>query len=652
MNRTIRAAMGVTFVLIIVFCAVIISQNIGRAWKIDVTGQKLYTLSDGSRAILGKLNQPIKIKLYYAKTAAMKGPDQIRFFNNYYQFVRSLLDEYVRAAKGMVELEVIDPRPFSDEEMDAMRYGLKKFSITQEENFFFGLVVQTQFGVEKSIPIFSPNRQKFVEYDISYLIDSAITRKKTKIGVLSSLPIMGDDLSGYMAQMMLMQGQKPKPAWMFIDHLKSKYEVKTIATDTDGINDIDILLVIHPRELKDETIFAIDQFILKGGRTIICVDPYCMAASANQKPMMGQQPPQNQSSNLAVLLHEWGLNMPQLMFAGDRNLAIVAALGNQRAEPIIGFLELEPGCFAVDDPVTAQLNQVRVVFAGVLEEIQAGDTDTKITKTPLLMTTNRGNKWKVDNVLELRMPRPSELMKKFTDGTEPVTMGYLVTGLLSSAFPDGIKVEAEQPEGDKKDGTETEKKTITGLKQAQQDCAVVVLSDVDFLYDQVAYNKTLFGNTVVGDNSAVIFNAIECLSGSGDLISIRSRGNFDRPFLVVDEIERQAERETAEEEAKINAEIAGFEKELQDIFSSAKAGEEELIESAIMQKKKQVELNMHLARQQLREVNKKSRQKTEQLGIKLRFANMFPAPFAVLVVAMGLGIYRSVRKRHYKKSNR
>ena len=147
MSRTIRAIVGAGLVLVIVFSAISITQNIGTSLKLDITDQQLYTLSDGTKSILGKLNQPITAKLYYAKTAALKGPDQIRFFNNYYQFVRALLEEYVSVSNGMVELEIVDPRPFSDEEAQAMKYGLRRFPITEEESFFFGLVVQTQFGV-------------------------------------------------------------------------------------------------------------------------------------------------------------------------------------------------------------------------------------------------------------------------------------------------------------------------------------------------------------------------------------------------------------------------------------------------------------------------------------------------------------------------
>ena len=263
------------------------------------------------------------MKLYYAKTAALKGSDQIRYFNDYYYFVKALLEEYAAVGKGMVELEVIDPRPFSDEEADAIRNGLRRFTITEEEGFFFGLVVQTQFGVDKVIDFFSPQRQNFVEYDISYLIDTAITREKKRVGILSSLSVMGDDVSGYMAQMMRMQGQQPKPAWSIVRHMEQMYEVSSVEPEVDEITDVDILMVIHPKELSDKTLFAIDQFVLKGGRTIVFVDPYCYLDQPDPRQMqMGQVT--NPSSEFDKLLGAWGLELPKNTFAGDRKLSVTA----------------------------------------------------------------------------------------------------------------------------------------------------------------------------------------------------------------------------------------------------------------------------------------------------------------------------------------
>ena len=226
-------------------------------------------------------------------------------------------------------------------------------------------------------------------------------------------------------------------------------------------------------------------------------------------------------------------------------------------------------------------------------------------------------------------------------------MGYLVTGRFNSSFPEGIEIEVEEKTEDPNE-TKKVKKRITGLAEAEeQDCAVVVFADVDFISDMLAYSNFFFGKVVSGDNSALLLNAIDDLGGSSDLISIRSRGNFKRPFVVVDEIERQAEAETAEEEAKINAEIAGFQNELRTILASAKEGEEEVIGSSILQKKKDLELKIHQARRQLRRVKMKRRERIEHLGNMLRNFNMLMAPAVILAVAIVLGIRRSVRKRHY-----
>ncbi len=660
MNRTVRAIVGAVLVLVIAFSGISICQNIAKRWKLDVTDQKLYTLSEGTKAILGKLNQPIKIKLFYAKTAALKGPDQIRFFNNYYEFVRSLLEGYVAASNETVQLEVIDPRPFSDDEEQALRLGLQKFPITQEENFFFGLVLQTQFGVEKTIPFFSPDRQNFVEYDISYLIDTAITRQKTRIGVMSSLPVMGEDVSGYMAQMMRMQNQQPKPPWTIIEHLRKQYEVSEIATDVNDINDVDLLVVIHPKDLSEQTQFAIDQFILKGGRAVICVDPHSMADQPQRNPMQ-QMTMQKQSSDLDRLLRTWGLEMAANTFAGDRSLSLETPMGpNQRVEALTGFLGLTPGCFSEETAITADLNQVRVLFAGVLKEIAGASADPNqpdaaaeaIQRTPLLMTTAQGNSWSVSSSFELMFPDPAKLRTRFMDGNKPVAMGYLLTGRFPSTFPEGIEIEVEAEGEEAEDDPNAPTmvtKQVTGLKEATEDCAVVVISDVDFLWDQLAYvSYGPFGKAPAGDNAALLINAIEDLSGSGDLISIRSRGNFRRPFEIVDKIEEEAEQETAGETALINAQIEGFNQQLEELVSGAKTAEQQdVIGSTIVENKRKLEVQIREAQRQLREVKAKRRERIELLGRALRLINMVAVPGVIMVIAVLLGIWRGLRKRHY-----
>ena len=657
MGRTLRTIAGVILIGIMTFCAIIICQNLGKGLRIDITDQKLYTLSKGTRAILGKLNHPLKLRLYYTKTAARKAPDQIRYYNNYFYFVQALLEEYTRAAKGMIKLEVIDPRPYSDEEEEALRYGLRRFSMPDEEIFFFGLVIQTEFGVAKTIPFFSPDRQNFVEYDLSQLIDTAITREKKRIGILSSLPVMGEDVTGYMAQLMRLQNQQPAPPWTIVRQLQQQYEVKKIDTDTKEIKDVDTLLVIHPKELSEKTLFAIDQFVLKGGRAIILVDPRCIAD--NQRRLPGQmQPSTDPTSDLNRLLGTWGVEMLKDTFAGDRSLAM-----GERFPKQIGFLGLTRECFNAKNIITAYLNEVRLLFPGALQKVTSGESEKENQVVPLLQTTDRGNTWRVAGPWDWIRINWERMMSYFTEGTEPVVVSYLITGRFKSAFPAGIEVpdesdksdedEEEIEEDDSQAGGESEKKTPTkkrtGLTEAATDCAVIVIADVDFISDiePVAYRNTFFGKATVSNNSDFLLNALEYLAGSGDLIAIRSRGNFKRPFKVVVEIRERAEEETAQEIARRNAEIEALQRELDTIVSKAKEGEQSIVAASIGQKRREAALKIRKAERELKEIRKKRFEKIDHLGSMLQNLNTWVAPAGTLIIAIFLSIRRSVLRKRY-----
>lgn len=643
MNSMIRSIIGILLILVITFSAITIFQNIGKRIKVDITDQKIYTLSEGTKNILGKLNQPITVRLYYAETAARKGPDQIRYFNNYFNFVRELLEEYEAAANGMIKLEVIDPKAFTDDEAQAIRYGLKRFPITEEDNFYFGLAIQTPFGIEKTIPFFAPDRQNFVEYDISYLIDTAATRQKRKIGILSSLPVTGDDVSGYMEFLMKQQGQEPKPAWGIVSQLKQEYEVTKVEPDQDEIKDIDILIVIHPKNLSTKTLFSIDQFVLKGGRTIVCVDPYCLSDPPNQQQMQMGAPP-NLSSDLNTLLNKWSLDVPANTFAGDKLLAIGAK------EKIIGNLQLTSGqnCFNKDNVATSELNSVQVVFSGVIKELPIPEGSPEITRTPIVTTTPQGNSWKIDSAFELMRPIPKLLMDKFTEGDKPVAIGYRLTGKFQSAFPDGIEVASPIKEKAKSDEPLKEETIkITGIKQAEKECIVMVFSDVDFITDRFAYRNTIFGKSTVGDNSALLVNSVGELTGSTDLISIRSRGNFTRPFTRIDKIEAAAEKATKEKINAINKDIKNFQEELNNIIQQAQAGDQEVMGSAILKKKREVEAKIRLSEKQRNDIQKSRRQEIETLGSRLKAFCMLLTPLIILLIAIIIGTFRTVRKRHY-----
>ncbi|HOK67444.1 MAG TPA: GldG family protein [Anaerohalosphaeraceae bacterium] len=661
MNRTVRLIVVVLLILIISVSAIQIVQRLFGSWRIDVTQEKLYTLSEGTRNILQALQQPLTLRLYYTKTATLSAPDQIRFFNAYYEYVRALLEEYVLHSNGKIKLEIVDPRPYSQEELAAIRYGLKRFSITEEESFFFGLVVQTELGVTKTIPFFSPDRENFIEYDITYLIDTAVNPPKTRVGILSSLPVMGDDMSGYMAAMMRMQGQRPRGPWGLVRQLKELYaDVRSIPTDTEEIRDVDLLLVIHPKDLPAKTRYAIDQYILKGGRAVIALDPFSVVDRPD--PAMMQYGMEHKAaSSLDDLLSAWGLEMPANTFAGDRVLAGIGSPSpNERPMKILPYQKLTAsyGCFNKDVPMTASLNEVTFWFPGVLKKKKdAANLPADMEYIPLMMTTKQGNTWTISSPFDLRVPDYADILRRFRDGTEEQVLAYRVTGTFRSAFPDGPPKEEKKEEGkeDNKEENKDENKDASSeetkpaaehLSEARQPAAVVVVADVDFLSDVLAYQETIFGLAVVGNNAAFVLNALEELSGSTDLIRLRSRGGYKRPFTRVDQIEKEAEEKTAEEETRIMAEIKGFESQLNEKLRALESKEKELINKTILEEKKEIELKLHEAEMRLRDVKMKKVADKEALKNRIRNFCTLPGPLAVLTAAVVLAVYRAVKRRY------
>ena len=630
-------------------------------------------LCDPTKKILAKLHQPIQMELYFAKHITTSKPE-LHVFNDYYESVYQLLREYVAASRGMIELSVIDPEPYSEAEAAAIFLGLKKFPVSEEHNFFFGLVIRTQYGIEKVIPFLSPNRRDLLEYDITLLIDNAIMPVKRRIGILSSLPVMGDDVSGYMAEMMRRQGQQPRPPWTIIEQLRKQYEIIEIDRNTEEIGDIDLLLIIHPKRLSKRTLFAIDQFALKGGRIIICVDPYCFSDRPNQ-PLSQTAAQQSRNSELGTLLQAWGLEMPANTFAGDRNLASLASVrAKEKPEKIIGYLSLVPEreCFATENVITWELNQVRLLFSGVLKEIadsNAADKGrTEIKRTPLIMTSSKGNSFSIRNLYELMFLDASALMGKFSDGSKPVAMGYLITGRPKSSFPDGIEIEIlAREDGSSEESKNTPegkmiKRRITGLKEAQGTCAIVVFADVDFISDAIAYQSTFFGKSVVGDNSNLLLNATNSLLGSKEKIDMLDCAIRRQPRDFISEIRHRIESEYERElntQKNVNrrAEIESLQNELKNLLSSAKEEEYKSIGTgdSLLSKKAELEKKILRAEKPFRRLKRERYEQYEQLHKLAKTIREFNIPASLvneisiedlesIVMATGLNAVQLKRK--------
>ena len=650
MNRSFRATLTVVCVLVITICAAMLAGRLaGNRRLADLTADNLYTLSDGTKNILAKGNQPIALKLYYARTAALKGGEGLRMFNNYFLYVRDLLGEYVRRSGGKLTLEVIDPRPYSDDEQEALRAGIRRFPITEDEGFFFGLIADTKMGKTRVIELFDPDRQALVEYDVSKILSELMTREKQTVGVLSSLPVSTPEVSEMMRRMMQYQQRPVQEPWAIVSHLRQGYEVRNVeVADAEAKipDDIDYLAVIHPKDLDTQTLFAIDQFVMRGGQLLVFVDPHCLSDAPPPTPY-GPSQGKSASSELNALLEKWGVRTDTGEIAVDRALATWADLGRNRPEPLPILLSLtaESGSLNRDEVVTRGLDSIRLLFAGAIHT-----TDVEGVKVrPLLQTTPIGNVWRPAGPFELQNPDPQRILSATGDGTACQTLACLLTGTFASNFPDGIDLEPNEPAEAKSDEAATQPvvEHKDAIIQSAEGARVLVVADVDMISDMLAYRRGFLGLSQVGGNAPFVLNALDYLAGSDDLIGIRMRGQFVRPFTVVDEIELEAQKATADEVARIEGEIQDYQEQIRALGSSADTEDPTLIRNEAMARRRELQIKMWEAESRMRKVKASQRERIESLGKRLQMTNTILAPALILVIAVILAIGRLVRARHY-----
>jgi len=595
--------------------------------KLDFTEEKLYTLSSGTKSILEKLDSPVKLKLYYSKTAANKGTEGLRQFNNHYLYVKELLKEFEANSRNNISFETIDPRPDTEEEENALAYGLKKFHLTDTERYFFGLAAIGESGAEKVIEFFDPNQKNNLEYDLAKLVYSVVNPQKKTIGVISSLSVVNEELSPTVERLMRMQGKPVEGTWLSFQMLNELYNVKLVKSDTDSIPAVDALAIIHPKGFPEKTLFAIDQYLLKGGKLLVLTDPNAISdASMNAMGQVSASP----DAGFKRLMDKWGLEVPENTFAGDKYLSGVGSFSpSSPPGRLLPLLSCDQRCAEeYNDPVSSGLGHTNFLYPGVIKvKEQEG-----VKHSPLYATTEKGNTYKGDG-FELR--NPSILWQRFKEGQERVVLGYKSVGSFKSAFPNSIK---------NKDG-----KKQKAIKESEKEGAIILFSDVDFIADQFAFKKTFLGPALTNDNSALLMNSVETLTGNTDLLSVRTKGRVDRGFDVVEAIEFEAEKRTADKVREINQNIAKFQRELNELGSRANGRNLALLRNEGVKKKKELAKKIALLKKDLRAVKREGREKVEELGSLFHYLNTLFAP--ALVIAFGV-IYSNRRKKALIKSDK
>ena len=616
-----------------------IGTTVFKRMRVDFTQENLYTLSKGTKSILSKIDSPLKLKLYYSKTAANKGTEGLRAFNNHFLYVQDLLSQYVDNSRNNLTLEVIDPRPDTSEEEDAMAYGLRKFNLTETERYFFGLVAENESGTEKVIEFFDPNKKDKLEYDLTKLIFTVLNPQKKNVGILSSLDVINEEQSAYMSQIMRMQGKDVKDSWIMTKLLKDFYNVKKIEKDVELISGIDTLVIIHPKDFPEKTLYAIDQYLMKGGNLLVFVDPNSVTASRG-----GQFGATSTSPDLGFkkLMDKWGIELKSNTYAGDKYLSGVGRLNpNMPASRLLPVLNCNENCTSkYKDSITSGINNSTFIYPGVLEVKKVEG----IEYSPILSTTDKGNSYQA---YSYELGNPQALWSKFQEGSEPVVLAYKAVGKFKSAYPDGIKdTEESKKESKKGDGKQKNKEeTIT---QSDKDSAIIVFSDVDFLSDQFSFKQTFLGLTAANDNSTLFLNSVEALSGDMDLLSVRSKGRINRSFDVINQIEFEAEKRTKDKVEEINASISKFQAELNQLGRKANAGNVALLQNEGLRRKKELAKKIAILKKDLRQVKREGREKIERIGKFFQYLNTLFVP-ALLIV---FGFYYNIKRASLMKSTR
>lgn len=596
--------------------------------RMDLTREKAYTLSDGTRQILKRLDTPVKIRFYF--TQSENATPETVFLKGYARKVEDLLAEYKQAAGGKVIIEKYDPQPDSDAEDSARLDAVEGETLSNGEQFYLGLAV-SQLDEKQTIPFLAPNRERLLEYDISRAISRVVTPQKPIVGIMSPLPIFGMPANPMMMQMGQQGQQQP---WAIINELKNDFTIRRVEMTADKIDDdIRVLLVIHPREITDAAQYALDQFVLRGGKLIAFMDPLPLMDSREQNQMFGAIP--NSGSNLEKLLRTWGLSFDTSKVVADLNYKMqVGGRGGQPQEAP-AFLSVTPDGINSEDIITSQIDNVWLPFAGAF----TGSPAAGLKQTVLLHST------KESQLVEGMMAQFSgaNILKDFKSSGTIYNLAVKLSGQFKTAFPDGKPKDPTQETGTNAPAAPTE----NSLKESAQENTVILVGDADMIFDSFALRQiqSPFGNMAMAMNGNISFaqNAVEQMTGDDNLINVRSRAVRNRPFTVVKQMEAEAQERYRNTIKTLEDSLAETQRQLNDLQQNKDKSQRYILSQEQQQalenfRKKEAEV-----KKQLKDERKKLRRDIDSLENRLKWFNIAAMP--ILVSFFGLGLAYVKRKR-------
>jgi ABC-type uncharacterized transport system involved in gliding motility auxiliary subunit len=595
-------------------------------YRYDATAEGIYTLSPGTRALLAKIAEPTTLDLYFSSDAS----GQFVEYKNYAERVREMLRQYVRASGGRITLNVIDPEPDTPEEEKATAAGIEPQTLPGGGQFYFGLVA-TQADQQKVIGALNPEREQFLEYDVSELIYGVGQVDKRKLGLVTSLPLQG-------SPGMPMMGQQGTEGQYVVSEWQDTYDIVPVdSAATELPAGLDVLAVVHPENLTPRLQFSIDQFLLSGKPVFLAVDPSSayFKHQGGQDAMMGAPQP-NTSSDLPLLLGAWGISFDPQNVVGDLDNAREVVLPDHSTTRYPVWLDLSAANFNPTALPTAQLASALFIEAGSLSQ----KPGSGLTFTPLIQTSaNSGT----IAAASLQFAQPEDVARQITPSGKK-TIAALVTGKFRTAFPDGAPADAPAAGADAKAAARAPAKDF--LRESKTSSLLIVVADTDWLFDDYSLHKYDFmGQSAAepfNDNLSFAANSLDFLAGSRDLISIRGKGNSVRLFTVVRRMQADAEEKYKEKLTALEARINEVQAKLAEL--QGKKGDDggKLLASpeatrAIEEFQKQ-EASMRAERRGIRLA---LRQGIDSLENRLLIINLLASP--LLVCAFGLWFYRRRR---------
>ena len=619
-KRTYGAGALVALAVLFIGVTILISF-LFRGARIDLTESKLYSISEGTERIVRSLDEPVNLYFFFSQEASAQHP-QLRA---YAQRVRELLEEIVDRSDGKLRLSVIDPQPFSEEEDRAAEFGLSAVPMNASgDTLYFGLAGTNSVDGREIIGFFQPDKEQFLEYDIASLIYRLGNPKRPAVGLISTLSVdpSFDQMSGRMQE-----------GWASIGQLRELFDVRTIATDVASIDpEISVLVVIHPKNLSEQTLYAIDQFVMRGGKLLAFVDPQAENDTAGAH--MGMMPPMGgRSSSLGPLLDAYGISYDPNTFVGDRELGMNVAL-RQGEFPTqhIEILSFNRASMNREDVITAALDSVNTWSVGSLKK----KDDATIEFEPLLQSSAHAALLPTSRLAF--MPTSNALLEGFKATGERYTVAARIRGKLKSAYPNG------KP-GSEGDGASGEHKAETA-----EEANLIIVADTDLLADPLwLRTQNLFGQRFAiawANNGDFVSNALDNLAGSSDLISIRGRQSFFRPFTKVDELRRQADDQLRAKEQELDQELRETERKLSELESERTSNQGSLVltpeQEAELARFQQERVRI---RKELRDVRRSLDVEIERLGTVLKVLNIALVPALIAIAAILMAVARRRRLR-------